>query len=71
MVTNIEVRLLLFKDVASFIQPQPTVEEERMATWRRLMGITSELYQESIDQQLRLPRTGLVGSYFNGRVAVM
>ncbi|CCW65465.1 unnamed protein product [Phytomonas sp. EM1] len=67
MITNIEVRLLLSKDVDTMIQPQPSIEVERAATWRRLMGNTSELHRESVDQQQRLPRIGCVGTYFNGR----
>ncbi|EKF38663.1 hypothetical protein MOQ_001127 [Trypanosoma cruzi marinkellei] len=51
-----------------YIQPQPTLEEEKEPTLRRLIGVTPELLEEATAAMLnKLPP---VGSYFDKKISL-
>ncbi|CBH11072.1 hypothetical protein, conserved [Trypanosoma brucei gambiense DAL972] len=65
-VTNIEVKKLLPESKkVNFILPEPNLNDEQQITFRRLIGVTPELYKEAAaiaDKDITI-----VGSYFTGR----
>ncbi|KEG13927.1 hypothetical protein DQ04_00711050 [Trypanosoma grayi] len=62
-VTGIEVKkLLVAAKGTQHIQPQPSLEDERHSTMRRLIGVTPELYDEAA--AVAAKRSQPVGSYF-------
>lgn len=61
-VMGIQVRRFASSELAKVVQPQPTVEMERVATLRRLAGVTSDLAVEAA--AVKQLRPAVVGNYF-------
>lgn len=61
-ITQVEVKVFLSRETADLMRPVLSVEEERVATLRRLAGVTPQLFQEATEVQAHRPVE--VGTFF-------